>query len=358
MRISKILIFVVNLLFAGKSVGQRTNDLITERIIYTVNFSDSSFSENPFYNLLEKSKKDKLINTLCDLVFEGQIPANSYWGEIGYLPSTFNTLRKQFVDMYFFRNDTIKYDPEKAPYKTNWTGGHRDNYVYRYLINSLSFNEEWYFNSKSNTFKKKVKGVFLTQDEYTHNKGMKTSYYLPLNDSVKNQYKTASIITETIIYDVPITHFNQEQCDDNNWWHNYLEASKREKLLNTLTYKALNDTVHNINVFSPNYPFDSLMERGKYSNQGLGKIYYGRSDWYSGDPLMFGMTPLKIQACCTELSDWTTVRKIRFHEKWYFNIENLNFEKKVIGIGLIVNSYADNGDIIGEKCLVYYRLNN
>ena len=78
----------------------------------------------------------------------------------------------------------------------------------------------------------------------------------------------------------------------------------------------------------------------------------------TSDPLLVGMTDLKIQACCFELSDWTTVKAIRFNETWYFDSEKFRFEKKVLGIGLIVNTFNDTGQVTGEKCVVYLKLNN
>jgi hypothetical protein len=349
-----ILSFFITL-SVSTTLGQDIKDLVTERVIYTVRLDDTTKTNESHFP--SNNKKD-IINTLCDLVHHGKLDANSYWGEIGGIPSTYRPLREKFVKMYFFRNDSLKYDPDSLPYENRTIGPHRNDYVYRYLINSLSFNEKWYFDEETNTFTKKVAGVFLVQDEYTHNIGMKESYYLPLNDTNTNNYDRSNLLSETIIYDVPITKENQENCSDYNWWHNYLEASNREKLLSLLTYKALRDTITGIDVYVPTYPFDSLLKREKYVNHGINKIYYGRSNWYSGDPLMFGMTNLKIQACCTELSDWTTVRKIRFHEEWYFDSVDLRFEKKVLGIGLIVDTYNEEGEITGEECLVYYELKN
>lgn len=349
-------ILIIFLTFSiSTTTGQNIEDLVTERIIYTVPLDDTTKgNESDFLT----DKKQDIINILCDLVYQGKLDANSYWGDIGGIPSTFRPLREKFVKMYFFRNDSLKYDPDSLPYENRTIGPHRNNYVYRYLINSLSFNEKWYFDEKTNTFTKRIAGVFLIQDEYTHNMGMKESYYLPLNDTTSNNYSSSNLLSETIIYDVPITKEKQENCSDYNWWHEYLEASKRENLLNLLTYKALRDTVAGIKVYAPIYPFDSLLNREKYVNHGINNIYYGRSNWYSGDPLMFGMTDLKIQACCTELSDWTTVRKIRFHEQWYFDSVNLKFEKKVLGIGLIVDNYNEEGEVTGQECLVYYKLEN
>jgi hypothetical protein len=137
-----------------------------------------------------------------------------------------------------------------------------------------------------------------------------------------------------------------------------LFRSKRERFLDLLTSKALYDTITPFQIYKPVYPYDSLMKRSPYVNTGLSKLYYGRSNWYSSDPLMFGMTDEKIQACCYELSEWKTVRKIRFNEEWYFDATKFRFEKKVLGIGMVVDTYNDKGEIIGEKCLVYYKLNN
>jgi hypothetical protein len=34
------------------------------------------------------------------------------------------------------------------------------------------------------------------------------------------------------------------------------------------------------------------------------------------------------------------------------------FEKKVLGVGMIVDTFSDDGKKTGEKCLVYYKLND
>ena len=172
----------------------------------------------------------------------------------------------------------------------------RDNYFYRYLVNSLSFQEQWYFEKSKNVFTKKVDGVVLFQDKYTHNIGMTRNYYAFLDDTTKNEYKPENLVTKNIIYDVPITKNDSENCSDENWWYNYLEASKRENLFSILTNKALNDTVNPLPVYKAVYPYDSLMQRSQYINTGLSELYYGRTMWYSSDPLMFGMTDEKIKA--------------------------------------------------------------
>ncbi len=353
---AKTILTFILILIVGNAMGQNLNDLVTERIIYTVRLNDTTQTEEEFYNYLDSPKKADIVNMLCDLVLNGQITASRYWGEqVGSLPDYNNTVGAHLVKNYFKWDESIKFVPNTSNSETS-IRTKRDNQVYRYLINSLSFQEEWYFNTESNELTKRVNGVILYQDEYTHNIGMKVSHYLPLNDTTDNEYKQENLLAPDIIYDVPVTKTDTEYCSDFNWWHNYLEASKREKFFNVLTYKALRDTVAPFEIYKPEYPFDSLMERSPYINTGLSKIYYGRSNWYSSDPLMFGMTDKKIMACCFELSNWTTVRKIRFHEEWYFNKKDVRFEKKVKGIGLIVNTYNEEGQVNGEKCLVYYKL--
>lgn len=148
--------------------------------------------------------------------------------------------------------------------------------------------------------------------------------------------------------------------DDNNWWYNYLEASKREKFFRMITDKALGNTSPTINVYKGTYPYSIQITKDPimFSGLGLDTIFHGRSRWYDSDPLMSGMTENKIQACCFELADWTTITKIRFHEEWYFDPNKLRFEKKVLGIGMIVDTFNDEGVKTGERCLVYYKLNN
>ena len=337
------------------TVSGQTDNQITERIIYTVRFDDKTGKENGLYQHLDAVTKKQIINEICDLVYQGKLGTCNYWGDkIGELPDYFR-IEKLANRLDFKWNDSIIYHPKSTKKLDNDT---RDGKVYRYLINSLSFQEQWYFDKTTNQFTKKINGVILFQDKYTHNVGMWCSNYVPLNDTSKNEYNPKFLVAKNIIYDVPITKTDKENCNDYNWWHNYIEASKREKFLDLLTNKALYDTITPLQVYKPVFPFDSLMPRSPYFfNTGLSLLYHGRANWYSSDPLVFGMTDEKIQACCFELSDWTTVKAIRFHEDWYFDNEKLRFEKKVLGIGLIVNTFNDKGQITGDKCLVYYKIN-
>lgn len=350
-------IILTNILLA---VFGQTDNRVTERIIYTVRLDDKSKKETSFYNHLDSTTKSNLINQICDLAYNKKLKLAHYWGDkVKALPDYYNIVGDHLLKHYYFRNDTIRYRYNSLPYEDRTSGDvKRDNYLYRYLINSLSFQEQWYFNKTKNIFTKKVDGVILFEDKYTHNIGMNCNYYVALNDTTPNEYNPKYLIAKNIIYDVPITKSDSEKCNETNWWYNYLEASKRERFLDLLTSKALYDTITPFQIYKPVYPYDSLMKRSPYVNAGLSKLYYGRSNWYSSDPLMFGMTDEKIQACCYELADWTTVRKIRFNEEWYFDAIKFRFEKKVLGIGIVVDTYNDKGEIIGEKCLVYYKLNN
>jgi len=355
----KILIIVPTILFYITVFAQNENQ-ITELILYTVRLDDNSKKENRFYNCLDSTTKNDLINKFCDLAYNSKLKIFPYSGEsIGRRAYCFDEITENKQKEYFFRNDTIRYKYDNLPYQDITISDiKRDNYFYRYLVNSLSFQEKWYFNKAKNVFSKKVEGVILFEDMYTHNVGMKCNYYLSLNDTTPNKYNIKYLIAKNIIYDVPITKFDTEKCNETNWWHNYLEASKRERFLDLLTYKALDDTIAPLQAYQPIFPYDSIIQRGEYENTGLSNLYYGRSEWRYSDPLMFGMTEQKILACCYELSDWTTVRKIRFNEEWYFDYNEYRFEKKVLGIGLIVDTYNEKGQVNGNKCLVYYKLNN
>ncbi len=353
----KILLTIILSNIILTTLGQ-TNDRVTERIIYTVRLDDNSKKEIGLYNHIDSLSKTSLINQLCDLVYNKKLKVAYYWGDkVGGLPDYYNILGNHLLESYFAWNDTIKYRPDNKKHKNDYDVK-RDNRVYRYLINSLSFQEQWYFDKNKNIFTKKVDGVILFEDKYTHNIGMTCNFYLALNDTTPNEYNPKFIIAKNIIYDVPITKSESEKCNETNWWHNYLEASKRERFLDLLTNKALYDTINPIQVYNPTFPYDSLMQRSPYVNTGLSELFYGWSNWYSGDPLMFGMTDEKIKAVSFQLSEWTTVRKIRFNEEWYFDPIKFRFEKKVLGIGMVVDTYNDKGEVNGEKCLVYYKLNH
>jgi hypothetical protein len=353
LRIQFIAMVLLSLSFSKILICQPEFE-ITDRIIYTVQLNTDN--KNNFTNFLDSNAKQKIINSLCDLVYNGSIPAIQYWGDtIGDMPDFINKLNDREIKDNFYWGSNVKYYPDTTGDESKRK---RDNQVYRDNIHSLSFLEKWSFDKLNNVFFKKVVGVILFQSKYTHNTGMRESYFLPLNDSTLNNYLPQNLITNEIVYDVPVTKNEYNMNSDFNWWYNYLEASKREKFFNFLTHKVLRDSVLPIQVYSPIYPFDSLIPRSKYINTGLGELYYGRTVWYNSDPLMFGMTDNKILQCCFELFNWTTIKKIRFHEQWYFDPEKFMFEKKVLGIGMIVDTYNENGQVNGEKFLVYYKLNS
>lgn len=51
--------------------------------------------------------------------------------------------------------------------------------------------------------------------------------------------------------------------------------------------------------------------------------------------------------------DIQDINKIRFLEEWYIDKEKLNFEKKVIGIALVIDKYDEEGNIIGKYPLFW-----
>ncbi|MBI1286112.1 MAG: hypothetical protein GC178_00895 [Flavobacteriales bacterium] len=347
----RIFSLLVLLSLYGGHVRAQSFEEITDRIIYTVRFDGKKSKVGDYYEFLDDSSKTKAINQLCDLIRDGKLQASYYWGDqVGNMVQPFNKLRHALAEGRFSWNDSIQYKCEKGK------NALRDNQVHRNLINSLSFLESWHYDEKTNVFKKVVNGVILFQDKYTHNIGMTCNYYTSLNDSTINSFQEKFSLGR-IIYDVPVTKTQENECNDYNWWHNYLEPSKRERFFGALKFDALRDTVTPLPAFWGEFPFDSLIERTEYVNTGLATLFYGRSNWYSSDPLLSGMTDNKIQAHSYELSDWTTIKKLRFDEEWFFDPENLRFEKKVLGLGVIVDTFNEDGDVIGEKCLLYYKLN-
>lgn len=277
-------------------IGQTTDNLVTEKIIYTVSLGEKSGIDGGHYNYLDSVLKANFINQICDFVYNKKLKAAYYWGDhVGARPDYYNILDTHLLESHFAWNDTIKYRPYAKKSKHD-RDIERDNRVYRNLINSLSFQEQWHFDKTKNTLTKKINGIILFMDRYTHNTGMNCNFYIALNDTTPNEYIPKYLLAKNIIYDVPIT--KSGKYDETNWWHNYLEASKRERFLDIITDKALYDTILPLHAFNPVFPYDSMIQRGQVRNDALSELYYGRSNWYTSDPLMFGMTQEKIQACC------------------------------------------------------------
>jgi len=194
-------------------VSGQTDNQVTERIIYTVRFDDKSAKENGLYNHLDSLTKSKLINQICDLAYSGKLKLARYWGEhVRALPNYYSIVGDHLLPYYFFRNDTLRYRYNSPPYNDQTSESiKRDEYFYRYLVNSLSFQEQWYFDRNKNIFTKKVDGVILFEDKYTHNIGMTENYYTALNDTTPNEYTPKYLIAKEIIYDVPVTKPDSEK---------------------------------------------------------------------------------------------------------------------------------------------------
>lgn len=132
------------------------------------------------------------------------------------------------------------------------------------------------------------------------------------------QKQKKEILTTKIQYDVPIVALDQQT----DWWVNNIEGSRREPFLKR------------------------VMEA---SEKGQIKLY----DYYNKP-----MTPLQLQAQCTDTIYQTLLRdyppyeefdtmiiipveyrditKIRFLEEWTWDPSNLQIEKKVIGMGPVI----------------------
>jgi len=332
------------------AVHAQCEGLITDRILYTVRLDDTACHAEGHYAYIDPSKRTALVDQLCSLAVSGEIIPRRYWGDkVYYLPDRYD-VAKNFAVSDTAWKDLPSVKKNKRPAESG-----RNDLFYRDLVNSLSFLEEWRFNERTNTFTKAVQGLVLFQDKYTHNIGTKCNYFLPLESSA-DVFDPKNMIVGSMIYDVRVSHNHAGSYDDSNWWSDHLEASTRERFFDLLTFKALQDTIAPIQVRCTTYPYDSVFQRNPYTNRGMNSLYYGRSNWQNSDPLMFGMTDEKIMACCFELSAWPTVTKIRFHESWYFDPEQLRFEKKVLDIGMIVDRYNEQGKVIGDTCLVFYHL--
>lgn len=331
-------------LFLTTGFGQ-TKNLVTERILYTVRFDDSSGKDKGHYQHLDSKTKNKLIDQICDLVYEGKLPINTYWGEtVAELPReggfyAYNPNKR------FKKNDSLTQHLDTANLNRDF-----DISIYRYLLNSLSFLEKWFYNSETNQFSKEVNGVILFHDRVPQYRRF-TSDYVPFNDSTKNYYDEKNLLVRNIIYDVEVSRNEQNKTEEFNWWLNFLEPSRREKLFTIFTRKALKDSTEKryLNRFYPDYPFAKIYPEND-------NIYYGRFHEEHNNCFQ-NRTKEFLMAHFFELEDWTTVRKLRFHENWYFDAEELRFEKKVLGIGMIVDKYNEEGKVIGDTCLVYYKMN-
>lgn len=140
-----------------------------------------------------------------------------------------------------------------------------------------------------------------------------------------NSYKQ-EILTERIQYDVPVIS-GDPQLD---WWINNIEGSKRDPFLQRIIQAAEKGEVRVFDYFNNPLTSEQILSIGSDT------IY---------QTLLRNYPPYEeYDTMIVRSISYRDIIKIRFMEEWSWNPESLEMEKKVLGLGPVIQK-----EIAGES---------
>jgi len=158
------------------------------------------------------------------------------------------------------------------------------------------------------------------------------------NNKGEGDNKDKKILTERIQYDV----FIKSPEPDLEWWNQNIEGSKRETFVKTIL-----DLAYTGKVKAYDY-FNNLL-----SPDDVKKIGNEVDSVSMDDP---SNTNKKIDTVLRKKLDIQQITKVRFLEEWYLDEKNYAFEKKVVGMMLMMPNYDDSLKLRGYQpiCWIYF----
>jgi hypothetical protein len=158
------------------------------------------------------------------------------------------------------------------------------------------------------------------------------------NKKTETDNKNKKILAERIQYDVMI----KSPDPDYDWWRENIEGSKRETFVRTILDLAYSGKVKAYDYF--NNPLTP--EEVKKIGNRVDTVYYP-------DPVQ----PNKIIDTVFKTTlNIQEITKVRFLEEWYLDEKSYSFDKKVVGLMLMMPSYGDSSEIRGYMpiCWLYF----
>ncbi|HPE86401.1 MAG: hypothetical protein PHU97_07265 [Bacteroidales bacterium] len=143
------------------------------------------------------------------------------------------------------------------------------------------------------------------------------------------------IITEKIQYDVSV------QSQEQDWWINNLEGSKRERFIKKLLNDALNQKVGVYDYYSHEKLTPEALENIKGSRDTL--LMQSPNFPYNDTLLVMERT-----------LDYRDITKVRFLEAWSYDGEKITtLEKQIMAIAPLLENYDEAGHFRGYQPLFW-----
>jgi hypothetical protein len=305
------------------------NQKFQEYIKYTVPIieNDIELVEQDWrFECLEPSVHFKLVNALMKKAVKGEI--KSYSADevnVAAFPNIYQKeLTKEEAEKCFYEEYYYEYFDD---YDEIIEGKDRIDILPMDIV-SVSFYEEWTFNQEAGSLLKKVHGLTLNKVVRNENgeiRGMKELIYIPLNQGGK--MKAEHKLTDQLAYAMCINNPNAE-LQKEEWWNNNLEGSVRFKLLSGLLADV---DAGKREVFTRDYPYYKELDADliKANSVALGPWIEEIDDY--GEPMWDEMTGDLLMIRDTSEITFASFDSLTFIEDWYFDAENLTFDKHVHG---------------------------
>lgn len=317
-----VLILFVFLTFSCHKNNAKYEQLVTEKIQYEVNIKNNDSDLDWFIQNIEGPQRDKFVNFLFDAVEDNKVKIFNMKHEMVSLENivsnlfTFDTIhlqkngkKKQIIDTIFVSSSfNIK------------------------NITKIRFEEKWSFNPKTLMVYKEIKKFcpVLVNDNKENTQVFDLPLFWIYPDTIEKQDTTNNfLITKKIQYDVFIKSVDKEK----DWWVDNIERSDREKFL-----KDIIDAVAKGKINAYDF-FNKIISKKKFSE------LIHRTDTV----LMQRLTePFDYyDTICKTDYDEKSIIKMRFIEEWSLNTHTFRFNKKVLAICPIIESFDESGKLRG-----------
>lgn len=161
---------------------------------------------------------------------------------------------------------------------------------------------------------------------------------IPFLFSCGKKGEEKKLVTERIQYDVTI----KSPDPDFDWWVQNLEGSKREAFIKNILNAAYSGKLKAYDIFHNPLSVNDVKAIGNRADTVTGT---------SPNP-PYNDTVMVL----TQELDLQRITRVRFLEEWRMDENTLEFDKKVLGISPIIESYAENGELRGYMPLFWVYL--
>ncbi|MEI8204689.1 MAG: hypothetical protein WCH34_16845 [Bacteroidota bacterium] len=295
---------------------------ITSRIEYSVNIQSPEADMDWWNQNLEGTQRDFISKLLMETAAKGELALEDL---------DYKTLSAKNLSEIYKLHDSVHFTFQDKILDTLISGE-----ITQKNIKRLRFREQWMLSDKSFEIEKRVTAICPVAVFYDA-EGIeiysKPLYWIKINTEKKSS--DMKTLTERIQYDVPIQNPNNKK----DWWVENIESQLRNKFLNTLMEAA----------YSDKYPlYDNFKAKITAAELKSTLNFSDTLQLTSPNPPY-----VEYDTVIVNTFDCSDIRRIRFMEEWKINPTTFEFNKRIIGICVVLNSYDSNNEFRGIRPLFW-----